>query len=194
MTDHSPHYKVPVIHSHILDGICHGFFTRQGGVSVGVYASLNCSLKGDLEENVKRNRLLALEALSLQSLPLCLVKQVHGKEVVVVDTNWHPDLLPVGDALVTTRQDVVLGIQTADCVPVLLADRAHGVIGAVHAGWRGALKGVVEAAVDQMLSLGAKLSHLKAAIGPAIAQESYEVGPEVFEQFTTKNPSYEKFF
>ena len=135
-----------------------------------------------------------MEALSLADYPLMTLKQVHGQEVKIVDQPWDPSQLFEADALVTMNPSVVLGIQTADCVPILLADVKNHVIGAVHAGWRGALKGVVEETINVMISLGAKKENLLAAIGPAIAQESYEVGPEVYQMFVEKNTTNAQFF
>ena len=187
--------QVPVIKSHIFGALSHGFFTRQGGVSTGICQSLNCSFKEyDTPENVLKNRALAMESLSLGGQTLVVLRQVHEADVVVVDEVWDPLDPPEADALVTTNSDFVLGIQTADCVPVLLADPVNGVIGAIHAGWRGALKGVVEATIARMISLGASVDTMVAAIGPCIAQDSYEVGQEVHDMFVDANPENECFF
>lgn len=186
---------VPVIRSHILESATHGFFTRQGGVSQGLYDALNCSFREeDPRENVLENRRLALESLGLGETDLVTVRQVHGAEVVVADMAWDPEDAPEADALVTAERGLTLGIQTADCVPLLLADPENGVIGAAHAGWRGALKGVVESTLTAMESLGAERAHIQAAIGPAVGQDSYEVGNEMRQRFLDKDPAYDAFF
>jgi YfiH family protein len=187
--------SVPFIKSPLLGSVSHGFFTRQGGVSTGVYHALNCCFRGDdSRENVLKNRALAVEALSLPPQTLVTVKQVHGKEVAIVDESWDSTQAIEVDALVTRSSSFILGIQTADCVPVLFYDCKNQVIGIAHAGWRGALKGVVEETITAMIALGAKKDTMLAAIGPAIAQESYEVGPEVYEMFMQKDPENSKFF
>jgi len=158
----------------------HGFFTRRGGVSTGPYASLNCSLSGqDAPEAVQENR--ALVARHLGTAPPCLVglTQVHGIGVAVVRTPWDYSAGPQADAMVTDRPGVALGIVTADCAPVLLEDRRARVVGAVHAGWRGAVAGVLEATIEAMVELGARPASIAAAIGPCIRQPSYEVGPDL---------------
>jgi len=158
----------------------HGFFTRRGGVSAGPYASLNCSLSGqDAPEAVRENRALVARRLGAEPANLVGLTQVHGAEVAVVGTPWPYGAGPRADAMVTDRPGVALGIVTADCAPVLLADLRAGVVGAVHAGWRGAVAGVLEATVDAMVRLGARPSSTAAAIGPCIRQPSYEVGPDL---------------
>jgi YfiH family protein len=187
--------NVPFIQSPLLGSISHGFFTRQGGVSKGLYESLNCCFRGDdLRENVLKNRALAVEALSLAPSTLVTIKQVHGKDVAIVDESWDSTQMVEADALVTRFSSFILGIQTADCVPVLLVDPDSHVIGVAHAGWRGALKGVVEETISAMVALGARKETMVAAIGPAIAQESYEVGPEVYAMFIEKDPENSQFF
>ena len=191
MTDQSP---VPILESHILKEVTHGFFTRQGGVSIGNYGTLNFSLKGDSLENVEENKHRALKALSLEKFPLCLLKQIHGKKVHFVDEHWDFTTRLEGDALVTNRYDVVLGVQTADCAPVLIADPVEGLVAAIHAGWRGVVAGVVEETIQTLLDRGANLRTLRAAVGPCIAKESYEVGDELYEAVLKKNEIYEVFF
>ncbi len=187
--------NVPFIQSSFLRSVPHGFFTRQGGVSSGMYTSLNCCMRDDdLVGNVLKNRHLALESLSLEQKTLAILKQIHGKKVMIVDDDWDPEKIIEADAFVTCSSSFVLGIQTADCVPVLLADTQHRVVAAVHAGWRGALAGVVEETLKVMIALGATKETLLAAIGPAIAQKSYEVGPEVYQMFLDKNPENSNFF
>ncbi len=173
----------------------HGFFTRRGGVSGGPYASLNCSLSGqDSPAAVLENRARAARALGAD--PACLVglTQVHGIEVVRVDRPWPAGAGPRADAAVTDRPGVVLGIVTADCAPVLLADLAAGAIGAAHAGWRGALAGVLEATLAAMAALGAAPSRTIAAIGPCIAQSSYEVAADLRDAVLQHDPADSRFF
>ena len=156
----------------------HGFFTRAGGVSIDGYASLNGSLSGgDDSHHVAENRRRAADALDLAPAALHGVTQVHGSTVVTFDRSWAYGSGPMADAVVTDRPGIGLCIITADCAPILLADPAAGVIGAAHAGWRGAVGGVLEATVAAMQTLGAR--HITAAVGPCIAQASYQVGADV---------------
>ena len=177
------------------DGIVHGFFTREGGVSVGLYGTLNggpgC---GDHADNVSRNRDLAAAALGLSPGSIVTAYQTHSADVVAVETPWTMDAAPRADALVTVTPGLGLGILAADCAPVLLADGASRVIGAVHAGWRGALSGIIEATVTAMMDLGAQHQRIAAAVGPCIGQGSYEVGPEFPAPFLAQDRNNEKFF
>jgi YfiH family protein len=158
----------------------HGFFTRRGGVSVGGYASLNCSLSGqDDMDKVMENRARVARSLGLDPGRLFGLTQVHGTHVVTVTEPWAPGRGEKADAMVTDRPDLGLGIVTADCAPVLFADASAGVVGATHAGWRGAVAGVLEATVAAMVSLGAASERISAGVGPCIAQASYEVGPDL---------------
>jgi YfiH family protein len=178
-----------------LDGIRHGFFTREGGVSEGLFASLNCGLgSGDDPAHVAENRSRVAAALDLPSDALVTCHQVHSPAVMKVETPWAPGGGPKVDAMVSKTPGIALGILTADCAPVLLADPDARVIGAAHAGWRGALTGVLAATVEAMVSLGATTGHMMAAIGPCIAQRSYEVGPEFPAPFVAADPSNERFF
>ena len=179
-----------------LPGLRHGFFTRQGGVSEGIYASLNVGFGSDDDAgNVVENRRRAMAALDRPADALHTVHQVHGTTVVRVgDEGWDPRSAPKADALVSDRPGTVLGILTADCVPVLLADCEAGVIGAAHAGWRGAVGGVVEAAVAGMEALGAARRRIHVAVGPAIAQDSYEVGPEFPASFLERDSGSARYF
>ena len=178
-----------------LAGIRHGFFGREGGVSEGVYASLNAGLRsGDLPLRVRENRARCAARLGLAPAALCTARQVHGREVVTVEAPWPEAAPPEADALVTRRPGLILGVLTADCVPVLLADPRAGVVAAVHAGWRGALSGVVEATVASMAGLGAAAERIEAAVGPAIGRESYEVGPELRLMFLGEDPGAGAFF
>lgn len=152
----------------------HGFFTRRGGVSGGAYASLNCGLRSeDDAAHVAENRARAARALGAAPERLLALRQVHGPVVLRADPGWSTP--PEADAMVTDRPGLALGIVTADCAPVLLADAEAGVIGAAHAGWRGAVAGVLEATVEAMERLGARRARISAVIGPCIAQASYEV-------------------
>ncbi len=178
-----------------LPGIRHGFFTRAGGVSAGVYASLNCGFGvNDEAARVSENRARAMKSLSLAPSALVTAKQVHGTETVVVEKPWPEDQSPRADALVTRVPGLALGVLTADCAPILLADSEARVIGAAHAGWRGALKGVIESAVAAMEDLGASAPRIRAAIGPCIARLSYEVGLEFPAPFLAQDPANAAFF
>ena len=160
--------------------VAHGFFTRRGGVSTGPYATLNCSLSGqDAREAVAENRARAARALGAAPEALVGLTQVHGIAVARVETPWPAGAGPAADAMVTDRPGVALGIITADCAPVLLADDEAGVIGAAHAGWRGAAAGVIEATVAAMEALGAARGRIAGAVGPCIGQASYEVGEDL---------------
>jgi YfiH family protein len=162
-----------------LPRIRHAFFTRHGGVSDGLYESLNCGYgPGDDKDRVSENRARAMARIGLTPDRLVTVYQVHSAEVAVVDEPWAPGEAPQADALVTRVPALALGVLTADCAPVLLADSKARVVGAAHAGWRGALDGVLEAVVEAMEALGAKRDTTVAGVGPTIAQRSYEVGPE----------------
>lgn len=176
-------------------GIRHGFFTRAGGVSEGIFASLNCGFgSGDAAANVAENRRRAAAFLALEPARLATCHQVHGADVVVVEAPWALEDRPRADAMVTDRPGIALGILTADCVPVLFADPAAEIIGAAHAGWRGALGGVLDATVAAMRALGAATSDIHAGIGPCIAQRSYEVGPEFSAPFLAEDPAQARFF
>src|SRR5262249_6097173 len=165
-------------------GIRHGFFTRQGGVSRGLYASLNCGLgSGDDPEAVRENRHRAIARLGLENATLVTLYQIHSPTVVEVTEPWSPGQAPKADGAVTRQAGLALGVLTADCAPVLLADPKARVAGAAHAGWRGAVDGVIEATVAAMVRLGADPSRIRAAVGPCIAQASYEVGPEFHARF-----------
>ena len=173
----------------------HGFFTRRGGVSTGPYASLNCSLSGqDAPEAVWQNRSLVAEHIGAASTNLVGLTQVHGAAVEIVETPWAYGSGPRADAMVTDRPGVALGIITADCAPVLLVDRQAGVIGAVHAGWRGAVAGVLEATVGAMLGLGAQTASIAAAIGPCIQQRSYEIGSDLRDAVLAHDGGHIGFF
>lgn len=161
-------------------GVAHGFFTRRGGVSRGIYESLNCGPGSrDDPRAVAENRARAAAALGLPGAPLLTVRQVHGRAVVHVRAAFDEGAAPEADGLVTATPGIAIGVLAADCAPVLLADAEAGVVAAAHAGWRGAVAGAAEAAVAAMAALGARPDRIRAAVGPCIAQASYEVGAEV---------------
>jgi YfiH family protein len=173
----------------------HGFFTRAGGVSEGPFASLNCSLSGkDSIEAVLENRARAARALGANPDTLVGLTQIHSADVCVVETPWRPGEGPRADAAVTDRRGIALGIVTADCAPVLFVDPNAGVIGAAHAGWRGAAAGVLEATVAAMVGLGATASRISAAVGPCIAQPSYEVAADMRNAVVARDASDVRFF
>jgi YfiH family protein len=173
----------------------HGFFTRAGGVSSGRFASLNCSLSGrDDPDAVRENRARAADALGLPPAALVGLTQVHGIAVATLETPWPEDDRPKADAMVTDRPGLLLGIVTGDCAPVLFADAEAGVIGAAHAGWRGAVAGVLEETIAAMERLGAERSRIAAAIGPCIAQPSYEVAADLRDAVLARDPADAPFF
>jgi YfiH family protein len=177
------------------DGVRHGFFTREGGVSDGIFASLNCGFgSNDDAAKVRENRRRAMAALGLAADRLAICHQLHSPDVVTVEAPWRHEDRPRGDAMVTRRPGVALGILTADCAPVLFADPEARIIGAAHAGWRGALTGVLEATVTAMEALGAATARIRAGIGPCIAQTSYEVGPEFPAPFLAEDAANARFF
>jgi YfiH family protein len=171
----------------------HGFFTRNGGVSNGPYASLNCSMSGaDTPENVFKNRALVAHAMGVQPQNLLGLRQVHEASVHWVTEPWGPGQLPQADAMITARRDFALSVITADCAPVLFSDEAGTCVGAAHAGWRGAVAGVLEATGMAMRSKGAL--GVRAVIGPCIQQPSYEVGADLRDAVLVRNPAFETFF
>ncbi len=171
----------------------HGFFTRRGGASSGIFAGLNCGPgSSDMAEAVEINRARVAEALGVPVARLVTLHQVHGDTVLTLEA--APAGRPQGDAMVTRTPGLALGILTADCAPVLFADAAAGVIGAAHAGWRGARAGVIEATVGAMEAAGADRRAIAAVIGPTISQAAYEVGPEFVEGFLDDDPASARFF
>jgi hypothetical protein len=177
------------------DGIRHGFFTRAGGVSDGLYASLNCGFGSDDDPaKVAENRRRAAAALGVDADRLLTCYQIHSATVVTVERPWQRAENPRADAMVTRLPGIALGILTSDCAPVLFADPEARIIGAAHAGWRGALGGVLEATVAAMRALGAQPARIRAAIGPCIAQASYEVGPEFPAPFLAEEAPTAAFF
>ncbi|HEX4078784.1 MAG TPA: peptidoglycan editing factor PgeF [Rhizomicrobium sp.] len=176
-------------------GIGHAFFGRKGGVSAGLYASLNCGPGSrDDRAHVIENRRRALEALAPRGCSLATLYQVHGAEAVTVERAWELGQSPRADAMATAIPGIALGILTADCASVLLADAEARVVGAAHAGWKGALAGVVESAVARMEKLGARRERIAAAIGPCISGEFYEVGPELRAQVIADDAESGRFF
>ena len=171
----------------------HGFFTRKGGASSGIFSGLNCGPgSSDQAEVVAINRARVAEAMGVPAAHLVSIHQVHSADVIHV-TEPMADK-PRADAMVTRTPGIALGVLTADCQPVLFADPQAGVIGAAHAGWRGTRDGVLEATVDAMVALGATRDNIAAVIGPTISQSAYEVGPEFFEAFTDDDRANARFF
>ncbi|MEQ7873775.1 peptidoglycan editing factor PgeF [Sphingomonas sp. ASV193] len=185
---------VEVLRAHALAAVPHGFLTRRGGVSTGAVASLNCGLgSGDDPAAIAENRRRAAEAV-LPGAKLAGVYQVHSPTCVTLTEPWPDEARPEADALVTDRPGVLLGIVTADCAPVLLADRKAGVVGAAHAGWRGAIGGVTDRTIAAMIALGAQPRRIVAAIGPTIARASYEIDPAFPEPFLAEDAANARFF
>ena len=179
-----------------LDGLQHRFFTRQGGVSEGLYSSLNCGYgSGDQPDNVRENRRRAAATFDLGETDLLTVHQYHSTDVLTVGAErWTSPGAPKADALVTDRPGVALGVLAADCAPVLFADGEAQVIGAAHAGWKGALGGVVDTTIAAMEKLGARRDRIRAVIGPCIGRDSYEVGPEFPAPFVAQDKANAAFF
>ncbi len=177
------------------ESVRHAFFTREGGVSTGVYASLNTGV-GSRDDRglVFKNRARAATALGVGATRLATPYQVHGATTVVVEEPWRPGEGPQADAVVTNRRGIAVGVGTADCGPVLLADGIAHVVGAAHAGWKGALAGIIESAIAAMETLGARRHNIVAVLGPTISGPNYEIGPEVIERFTAENPANNRFF
>src|SRR6516225_5872064 len=178
-----------------LTGIRHGFFTRAGGVSSGLYASLNGGVGSrDDAGKVLENRVRMAAALGVEPRRLLTAYQTHSPNVVVAEAPWTTENRPRADAIVTRMRALAIGVTTADCGPVLFADPRAGVIGAAHAGWRGALTGVIEATIAAMERLGAARCQIRAVIGPMIRQSSYEVGPDLVARFGAEDPASHRFF
>lgn len=177
------------------DNIRHGFFTRQGGVSSGIYESLNCGYGSDDDAaSVRENRMRVAAKLGIEHSKVVTVRQVHSNRALVADMDWKQENRPEADAIVTAERGVGIGVLTADCTPVLFCDATAGVIGAAHAGWRGALNGVIESVIEEMEKLGARRERIFTAIGPAISQSAYEVGVDFRENFLAENVSNSAFF
>lgn len=177
-----------------LSGLRHAFFTREGGVSDGLYASLNGGLgSADAPARVAENRRRMATALGVAPDNLVSLYQVHSAKAVVVEAPFAPEARPQADAMVTRVRGLALGIATADCGPILFADAENGVVGAAHAGWKGALTGVIDATVTAMEGLGARRSGIVAVLGPTISQAAYEVGPDFIARFHAEAPGCEGF-
>lgn len=182
-------------HLATLENITHGFFTRKGGSSTGLYESLNCGYgSGDEISTVAANRGAIARALGAPDNGLCTAFQIHSPRTVTLTKAWAWDKAPEADALVTQTPGIAIGVLTADCVPVLFADAQNRVIGAAHAGWKGAHGGVLEATIAAMQACGSAVSDIRCAIGPAIEQASYEVGPEFAQRLIEEDESNGVFF
>jgi YfiH family protein len=186
--------KLEIIRSAALADTRHGFFGRRGGVSRGLYAGLNCGLgSGDERTDVVENRRRAAEAAA-PGTSLTTIHQIHSADAVIAQTPWPDDARPHADAVVTDRPCLVVGVVTADCAPVLLADREAGVVAAAHAGWKGAIGGVLDAVVAKMAELGARPERIAAAVGPMIARPSYEVDDRFRDSFLIASAENDRFF
>jgi YfiH family protein len=178
-----------------FSGLRHAFFTRQGGVSEGIYASLNAGVgSGDAPAAVAENRARMAAAMGVAAERFLTCYQVHSPTVIVAEEPWAAEARPHADAIVTTTRGLAIGVSTADCTPILFADMDAGVIGAAHAGWRGALAGVTDQTIAAMRTLGASPHRITAAIGPTIHQPNYEVGPEMMAQFVDADAGNARFF
>jgi YfiH family protein len=173
----------------------HAFFTREGGVSDGIYASLNGGIgSNDAPEKVRENRARMASMLGVAPTHFVTCYQIHSPNVIVAETPWTRENAPRADAIVTRVPGLAIGASTADCGPILFADADAGVIGATHAGWKGALTGVLEATIAAMEKLGAQRGRISAALGPMIRQPNYEVGAEFVERFTAADEANKRFF
>jgi len=187
--------SVNPVTSPLLSGVRHGFFTRLGGVSSGVFSALNCGY-GSPEDHeiIRQNRALIAAHIGVAEDQLFSVTQTHSRDVITINTPEDFVKGSKADAMVSCKPDVALGVLTADCAPVLFHDEKAGVVGAAHAGWRGAIGGVLEATIAEMCVLGANRQEIVAVVGPCISQRNYEVGPEFLEEFIVENPDYSRFF
>lgn len=182
-----------ILTSDLLGDVYHGFFTRRGGASSGIFHGLNCGIKSsDQNQMVRINRARVADAMSVPDANLVTIRQTHSPDVITVTEPIDGDI--EGDGLVTNQPDLALAILTADCQPILFSDPVANVIGACHAGWKGARDGVIENTVDAMVALGADPSNILAAIGPTISQPNYEVGPEFVENFVDEQRNNSRFF
>ena len=176
-------------------GIRHGFFTREGGVSSGIYASLNCGFgSNDEAEHVRENRARVAAKLGTSREDLVTVRQVHSNRVVVAEASWRPETASEADAIVSRTPSLAIGVLTADCTPILFAEPEARVVGAAHAGWKGAKAGIIGAVVEAMEALGAQRDRICAAIGPTISRAAYEVGAEFEEGFLAENAANARYF
>ena len=190
-----PHRNLPIVRSPLLAaaGVRHAFFTRNGGVSPGVYATLNGGVgSSDSREHVAENRRRMALTLGVAEDRLLVPFQIHSPDCLIVDAPWTER--PRCDGLATATPGLALGVTGADCGMILFADPRRGVVGACHAGWKGALSGVIEATLAAMEKLGARRAETIVTLGPTIGPASYEVGPEFFAQFVTQSPEHARFF
>lgn len=186
--------QTEIITSDLLAPVRHGFFTRRGGVSTGILAGLNCGYgSDDLPDNVRRNRAHVAQEMGVGPLELIGAHQTHSTTVASLGPGQIPQDLNA-DAIATNRTDIAISILTADCQPVLFADADAGVVAAAHAGWKGAMDGILANTIDAMIDLGATRANISAVIGPCISQLAYEVGPEYMEQFLDTDPAFSQFF
>jgi YfiH family protein len=182
-----------ILTAETLGAIRHGFFTRKGGTSSGIFQGLNCGTSSsDQTEAVKINRGLVADAMQVPLDNLTGVHQIHSAKVITIHSA-NTDL-PKADALVTATKGIALSVLSADCQPVLFADAKTGVIGAAHAGWKGALDGILAQTVEAMIAIGAKRKNICAVIGPCISQRAYEVGPDLMDSFMEQDPDNTRFF
>ncbi len=182
-----------ILTTDILSPLRHGFFTRRGGASSGVFDGLNCGQGSSDQSNIVAiNRERVAQAMGVQIDSLVSMHQVHSADVATIE--GPQDTPPTADAMVTDRPGLALAVLTADCQPVLFADHEAGVVGVAHAGWRGALSGVLEATVRRMETLGARREQTSAVIGPTISQRAYEVGLEFYDDFVAEDPRNQRFF
>ncbi|MXU64218.1 peptidoglycan editing factor PgeF [Oceanomicrobium pacificus] len=184
-----------ILTSDLLDGVPHGFFTRRGGASSGIFSGLNCGEgSSDQSDIVAVNRKRVADAMQVEPAQLLSLHQVHSPTVAVVPDGGWVNGKPKADAMVTDRPGMALGILTADCAPILFSDPDAGIVAAAHAGWKGAVGGVIEATLAAMEDLGADRARTSAAIGPCISQRAYEVGPEFFDTVMAEADGAERFF
>ena len=180
--------------------ISHSFFTRKNGKSSGVFYSINCGLNsGDNSRDVFINRSLCANKLGVSEKKLVTLNQVHNNKVIKVDETWKPEKSPQGDGLVTDKNGIAICILTADCIPILIADKKNNIIGALHAGWKGAVKGIIENTIEAMINLGANSNSIDIAMGPCISKESYEVTEEYKDNYLILDATfidipYRRFF
>lgn len=194
-TFHTPApIQSPLLSTGSASGIAHGYFTRKGGVSEGIYEGLNVGVgSDDVPANVQENRRRVAHWFALPTDRLVTLHQVHSPDVAIVDAPFEGER-PKADAIVTRTPGLILGVLTADCGPILFSDPEHRVIGAAHAGWKGALYGVLENTIDAMIALGAKRHTIRATLGPSISQRNYEVGPEFVERFIAHDAANAQYF
>ncbi|MGI9400432.1 MAG: peptidoglycan editing factor PgeF, partial [Rhizobiaceae bacterium] len=175
--------------------IVHGFYTRQGGVSTGIYRGLNAGLgSGDNKVAILQNRALITENLGFADAFLATPHQIHSSDALIVENPWEIGIRPKADGVVTDNPGIVIAILTADCGPILFADKKTGIIGACHAGWKGALSGIIENTISKMEELGADRENISAVLGPTISKDSYEVGPEFVQKFSEDDEDNDRFF